>query len=157
MKHWKPIPAVVAALAGAALLALNTWAAPPAGAEQNPASRSLVLRSIMRDMGANVQHIAGGIAHEDWPAVEKAAAQLAEHRQPPLAEKVRILGYAGADAGKFKDHDERMQLAARRLGHAASRADGPAVISSFAELQATCLACHQAFRSRFVEHFYGKR
>lgn len=157
MKPWNPRSALVAAATSAALLALNMSVTSPADAQESVMGSPLALRSIMRDMGRSVQHIAGGIAQEDWAAVEKAATQLAEHRQPPLAEKVRILRYAGADAGKFKDHDERMQLAARRLAHAASRADGQAVISSFAEVQVTCLACHQVFRTRFVEHFYGKR
>lgn len=147
----------VAAAASAGLLALGMTVVPPADAQESATGRPLALRSIMRDMGRNVQQIAGGISQEDWPAVDKAATKLAQHPQPPLAEKMRVLRFAGVDAGKFKDHDERMQLAAKRLAHAASRGDGHTVISSFGEVQTTCLACHQSFRTRFVEHFYGKR
>lgn len=31
------------------------------------------------------------------------------------------------------------------------------MISSFATLQNSCLACHQSFHKMFVEHFYGQR
>jgi cytochrome c556 len=68
---------------------------------------------------------------------------------------MRILSFIGADTGKFKGHDEKTHLAARALEQAAARSDGQAVISSFATLQNSCLACHQSFRKPFVEHFYG--
>ena len=60
-------------------------------------------------------------------------------------------------AGKFKSHDEKTHQVARALEQAAVRSDGQAVISSFATLQNSCLACHQSFRKPFVEHFYVQR
>jgi len=43
------------------------------------------------------------------------------------------------------------------VGQAVVRSDGQAVISSFATLQNSCLACHQSFPKPFVEHFYEQR
>ena len=118
-------------------------------------SKPLALRKIMQDMGKNMQTIADGISREDWKLVENTAPLIAEHPQPPLTEKIRILAYVGTDVSKFKSHDGKTHEAARVLEESATRDDGYAVIADFATLQNTCLMCHQRFRKSFQEHFYG--
>ncbi len=119
-------------------------------------SEPLVLQKIMKDMGKNMQVIADGISREDWKLVEKTAPLIADHPQPPVVEKVKILAYVGTDASKFKGYDRKTHEAAGVLGESAAREDGYAIISDFATLQNTCLMCHQSFRKKFQEHFYGK-
>ncbi|MBE9564814.1 MAG: cytochrome C, partial [Proteobacteria bacterium] len=58
----------------------------------------------MRDMGKNMQVIADGISREDWKLIEKTAPLIADHPQPPISEKVRILAFVGTDVSKFKGH-----------------------------------------------------
>lgn len=128
-----------------------------AWADDTDKTKPLALRKIMQDMGKNMQGIADGISREDWEMVGKLAPLIADHPQPPLAEKLRILSFVGTDTGKFKGHDEKTHQAAQALEQAAARSDGPAVIASFATLQNSCLACHQSFRKPFMEHFYGQR
>jgi len=89
--------------------------------------------------------------------VAKIAPWIAEHPQPPLGEKMRVLAFIGTDASKFESHDEITHQAARALEQVAARNDGQGVIAVFANLQNGCLACHQSFRKPFVEHFYGQR
>lgn len=119
-------------------------------------AKPLALRKIMQDLGKNMQVIADGISREDWEMVAEVAPLIAEHPQPPLAEKMRILSFVGSDAAKFKSHDERAHQAAQVLEQDAVRSNGQSVISSFATLQNSCLACHQSFRKPFLEHFYGQ-
>ena len=126
-----------------------------AWADDTDKVKPLALRKIMQDMGKNMQAITDGVSREDWEMVVRVAPLIADHPQPPLIEKVRILGFIGSDAGKFKSHDEETHQAARALEQAAVRSDGQSVISSFAALQNSCLACHQSFRKPFVGHFYG--
>ncbi|APR04161.1 cytochrome c [Thauera chlorobenzoica] len=128
-----------------------------AWADDGSKTKPLVLRKIMQDMGKNMQAITDGISREDWEAVARAAPLIADHPQPPLTEKMRILSFVGSDAGKFKSHDEKMKRVARTLQDAALRDDGEAVIASFATLQSSCLICHQSFRKPFLEHFYMRR
>jgi cytochrome c556 len=87
--------------------------------------------------------------------VEKIAPLIADHPQPPLMEKMRILAYLGSDAAKFREFDAQTHEAALAMKQAAGSGDGKLVIQSFARLQEGCLGCHQAFRKPFVEHFYG--
>lgn len=128
-----------------------------AWADNADKAKPLALRKIMQDLGKNMQAITDGISREDWEMVAKIAPLIADHPQPPMGEKMRILSFIGADAGKFKGHDEKSSLAAQELRQAAARSDGQSVISSFATLQNSCLACHQSFRKPFLEHFYGQR
>ena len=89
--------------------------------------------------------------------VDKTAPAIAEHPQPPLAEKMRIMSFMGSNMGKFKEFDEQTHEAAHDLLHAAQEKDGQKVIAAFQKVQSSCLACHQTFRAPFVAHFYGKQ
>lgn len=153
MHHRLRFKAFTAALVGTFLASVGA----PACADATGRAKPLELRKIMQDLGRNMQQITDGISREDWEKVATIAPLIGEHPQPPLVEKMRILKFAGADAGKFKGYDEKTHAAAEALHQAARRGDGQAVISSFATLQNSCLACHQSFRKPFVEHFYGPR
>lgn len=125
MQHRHRFKAYFAATVIATLLA---GACPQAWADDAGNAKPLALRKIMQDMGKNMQVITDGISREDWEMVARAAPLIADHPQPPLAEKMRILGFVGSDTGKFKGHDEKTHQAAQALEQAAMRSDGQAVI-----------------------------
>lgn len=117
----------------------------------------LALRKIMKELGANMQTAVDGISKEDWKLVEKTAPLIADHPQPPIGEKLRIIAFMGSDMGRFKGYDEKVHEAAATLGKAASSGDGEAVIEAFRDIQKACYSCHREFRQGFVKHFYGSR
>jgi len=118
-------------------------------------NEDLALRAIMQELGSDMRKITDGIVLEEWQAIAEAAARIADHRKPPLAERQQIMGLLGNVAGKFKSYDNEVHLAAGELSEAAMREDGDAVIDSFARVQSGCLGCHKQFRSTILEHFYG--
>lgn len=120
------------------------------------AAEPLALQKIMKDLGTHMQTVTDGISREDWALVEKIAPLIAEHPQPPLTEKMRIMAFMVTNMGKFKAFDGQTHEAANEMAKAAQAKDGQKVISSFQKVQSSCLGCHQAFRAPFVEHFYGK-
>ncbi len=120
------------------------------------AAEPLELQKVMKELGKNMQVVTDGISREDWTLVESASHLIAEHPQPPFTEKVRIMSFMGTNMGKFKGFDGQTHDAANEMAKAAQEKDGQKVILSFQKLQSACLACHQAFRTAFVEHFYGK-
>lgn len=115
----------------------------------------LALQKIMKELGKNMQRITDGISREDWELVEKTAPLIADHPQPPLAEKMRIMRFIGTGMGKFKAYDGETHDQAQALGRAAGAGDGPGVILAFQKLQTSCYACHSEFRKPFAAHFYG--
>ncbi|MDP2784522.1 MAG: cytochrome c [Sulfurimicrobium sp.] len=121
------------------------------------AAEPLALQKVMKDLGKNMQTITDGISREDWELVEKTAPLIADHPQPPMTEKMRIMGFMGANMGKFKAHDGETHEQAQAVGKAAKAKDGQGVISAFQKLQTSCYNCHSEFRKPFMEHFYGKK
>ena len=136
---------VAASLISIALAASHVQAAEP-----------LEFQKVMKELGKNMQVITDGISREDWDLVAKTAPMIAEHPQPPLAEKTRIISFMGAEMSRFKSFDMQTHEAAHDLLHAAHEKDGQKVIDAFQKVQSSCLGCHQTFRSKFKEHFYGK-
>jgi cytochrome c556 len=128
-----------------------TWAD-----ENDSAVRPLSLRNIMKELSKNMQIVTDAISREDWEQVARTAPQIANRPQPPIAEKMRILSFAGSNVSEFKSFDKQTHQAAKGLEAIAVKKDGKGVIAQFATLQKSCLACHQSFRKTFKEHFYGK-
>lgn len=121
------------------------------------AAEPLALQKVMKDLGKNMQTITDGISRGDWELVEKTAPLIADHPQPPMMEKMRIISFMGTNMGKFKAHDAETHDQAQAVGKAAKAKDGPGVILAFQKLQTSCYNCHSEFRKPFVEHFYGKK
>lgn len=120
-------------------------------------ARPMALRSVMRQLGQDMQAVTGAISREDWASVADLSPRIASHAEPPLSEKMRILNWLGTDAGRFRGLDEQVHDAALAMGKVATRGDGQEVIAAFGRVQQQCLACHREFRQPFQEHFYGKR
>ena len=111
----------------------------------------------MKELGRNMQAITDGISREDWALIEKTAPHVADHPQPPLSERLRLMAFAGTDAGRFKAYDGETRAAAEAVAKGASAKDGKATILAFQRLQTGCFNCHRQFRKPFVDHFYGAR
>lgn len=124
-------------------------------ATQAQAAEPLELQKVMKELGRNMQVITDGISREDWELVAKTAPLIAQHPQPSLSEKTRIISFMGTKMSSFKAFDMKTHEAAHDLMHAAHEKDGQNVIAAFQKVQTTCLNCHQTFRAPFVEHFYG--
>lgn len=148
---------LVAALSLVAGLGLASASAPAPAETDAQAPKPLALRNIMKELGRNMQVITDGISREDWALIEKTVPRVAEHPQPPLSERLRIMAFAGTDAGRFKAHDGETHTAAEAVANGARAKDGEATILAFQRLQTGCFNCHREFRKPFVEHFYGAR
>ncbi len=121
------------------------------------AAEPLAFRGVMKELGRNMETVAGAIAYEDWATVEKTAHLIGEHPKPSLMERARILAFVGTSMSKFKEFDEQTHKGAHELVLAANAKDGMQVIATFQKIQEGCLGCHQNFRASFVEHFYGSK
>lgn len=117
-------------------------------------SEPMALRLIMQDLELNMQRIASAIIREDLATVAKLAPLVADHEQPPMTEKMRILSFMGSDAGAFKSLDGVTHDTAMMLKEVAENDDSDAVIKTYADLLQSCVACHQKFKQPFVDHFY---
>lgn len=143
-------------MASATLVAAASDSPTQTGDAERNTKEPLVLRSIMQDLSTDMQRITDGIATENWKRVAEIALNVANHSQPPMQERLRIIQFVGVDVGRFKGYDHQVHKLAITLSEAAGREDGAAVIEAFAQIQNNCLGCHQDFRQSVQEHFYGK-
>jgi len=107
-----------------------------------------LLRSIMVDLGGDMSDISRGLWLEDLPTVAAAAAAIAEHPRVSDMERSRIQGALGANFADFIQSDRRVHDTAVRLSARAAAGDLTATLDQLAELQVSCVACHQEFRER---------
>lgn len=152
MKTPMRLPAIAVALVTSMLasaVAVHANAVEPA--------KAMALQGVMQQLGRDMQAVTGAISREDWPAVARLAPKIADHPQPPLGEKIRILTWLGTNAGQFRGFDGQIHDAATAMGEAAARGNGQAVIAEFAKVQHGCLGCHEGFRASYVEHFHPQR
>ena len=134
-----------------AMIGALTWA--DDGTDTPP----LALRKIMQDMDKNMHSMADAISQKDWPLVERIAPLIADHRQPPFFEKMRIMGFVGTNISKYKAYDGSVVEQAQAIGKAAKSNDVQGTELMFRTLQASCDSCHNEFQKPFVAHFYGKK
>src|SRR3546814_6711355 len=107
-------------------------------------------RTVMNEFGRNMEAVTGAISREDWALVEALAPGIAHHAQPPAMEKMRILQWLGADAGKFRTLDARVERAAHDMPAPAAGGHGQEVIRAFSDVQQACRDWHQQLRKTFV-------
>ena len=62
------------------------------GAQSAEAAKPMALRSVMEKLGRDMQAVTGAISKEEWTLVAELAPKIAKHAEPPLGEKMRILG-----------------------------------------------------------------
>lgn len=145
---------LVTALVAASLFAGGLAAAARAAESGAP---PLQLRAVMQELGSNMQRVTDAISREEWARVAEVAPRIANHPEPPPEEKVRIITFLGAEAGRFRGFDQQTHVAADEMTAAAKRADGAGVIAAFAKVQTSCLGCHEGYRKKFIANFYGSR
>lgn len=146
-------PARVALRAVAALLAGALWPVWAGdGGDGLPE-----LRRIMRDLDVATRGVADGVAREDWTQVAEIASRIADHPQPPLAEKLHILALVGRDSARFRGYDGQIREAARSLQEAAKRKEGQAATRALADMRGACDACHATFRRPIQERYPERR
>ena len=115
----------------------------PAQAAESPS-----LLQIMQQLGRDLNRISDGLWREDYAAVAAAAQAIADHPQPPVEERTRIIGGLGADAGRFRQGDQNVHDAALAIKAAAEQEDSERVLQHYIGLVEGCMNCHTQFRER---------
>lgn len=72
------------------LFTVMTISVNPAGAQAESA-KPMALRGVMDKLGRDMQAITGAISKEEWAVVAELAPKIANHAEPPVAEKCAFL------------------------------------------------------------------
>src|SRR3546814_13543915 len=89
---------LVLAIAATAMLAsLLEFADARAGERAGEKEESMGLRTVMKELGRNMEAVTGAISREDWALVEELAPGTAHHAQPPaIARTGGVSGKGGS-------------------------------------------------------------
>lgn len=112
-----------------------------------PSDKSALL-GIMEELGTQVGRLAQAIMADDLATAIAAASAIADHPQPTLAERSRLLAHIGADAPAFRAANADVHDAAVAVRTAAQMGDRTALAAAFHRLADSCLSCHTRFRDR---------
>lgn len=115
----------------------------------------LRLKAIMNDLAGEMETISRGIWLGDFNIIEAAAVKVADHEKPPMAERMKILGFLKGRAGGFKAADASVHDNAMAMAEAAKREDMAGVVEKFDAVMKGCVECHTGYRADIVDHFYG--
>ena len=107
-----------------------------------------LLRSIMINLGSEMNEISRALSLGDLPTLAAAATAIAEHPHVSDTERERIQAVLGSNFGSFVSSDRQVHETSVHLSEAAAANDLPATLEQLAELQVRCVACHQEFRER---------
>ncbi len=100
----------------------------------------------MRGHLVAVQEIVAALAVEDFPAIERAAAQLGYSEQMG-----RKCSHMGAGAPGFTEQALNFHHTADRIGVAARERDRARVVTELGATLRTCTSCHAAWRQQVVD------
>ncbi|MEB2347692.1 MAG: cytochrome c [Comamonadaceae bacterium] len=127
------------------------------GACAQSTAEPMALRGVMQQMDHDAQAASAAIERKDWMAVATLASLLARHSEPPMSERMRILGWLLTDATTFRNYDKQVKAAATQLQTAALKADAAESRAAYQRMQQSCDGCHNSFRAKYLDHFYGNK
>ncbi len=141
----------------ACVLLSSVFAVPAAwaGGSAGKLGAPLELRSIMRELSVDMEGVVSGIVAGDMAVVEEHARRVADHRRPPATEMGGIVKLLGPDMPAFKGIDTLVHDGALGVADAAAAGDTRAVLEGYSSVLSGCVECHERFRPRVIEHFYG--
>jgi hypothetical protein len=93
-----------------------------------------------------VQDIVLGVAAEDFPAVEKAAARIGT--SPHMAQ---MCNHMGSGAPGFTEQAMAFHRTADAIAPAAARKDGKAVMAALGQTLQACTGCHETWKQSVVD------
>jgi len=104
------------------------------------------LKYIMQEMIVNTQLLTKGIFYEDYQQIMQAAKNIADHPEPGLTSKVKLMNYMGKEMVEFKKLDTFVHDTAIKISNAAQQKNMPEIITEYHTLIDGCQSCHTNYK-----------
>ena len=109
------------------------------------------MKSVMQQLTKDMQTLFGHIMKDEFEEIEKYAEKVANHDEPPVTHRLRIIGSLGTSFPAFKAHDDNVHINAMALKKAASERNIEGVLSHYAKVTSSCNDCHKEYRKQIQE------
>ena len=116
----------------------------PAMASDDPKNMKEVMQRISNDMSKLVNHI----MKDEYDEILVLAEKVANHDEPPVSHRLRIIAELGLDFTDFKKNDDEVHINAVAMKKAAINKDTTAIIDNYGKVMQSCNNCHKQYRKR---------
>jgi len=106
------------------------------------------LKETMRGVLGNTQAIVEGLMIDDYSKIASNAEAIAFHQSPSPSKRMAILNELGMESMTFTLYDDGLRKHATKLKKAAENRDQKEVMSTLADMMASCANCHNTYRKR---------
>ncbi len=105
-------------------------------------------KNLMRQLQQDFSTLQAALLSGDLNQAAQAADAIAHHQPPPLEERKWIMTRLGKQALKFKEWDQQVHQATKRLAEAAQAKDRKKAQELYQQALQGCFGCHHQFRKR---------
>ena len=112
----------------------------------SPDSLGPPLKSLMVELGLNMEKINAGIWREDYRLVSQGAAGIANHPQVSTQEQAIIREALGDQIKNFAQFDGLVHRTAAEIQRVADTQRMDSILVLYSHLQNGCVSCHSGFR-----------
>ncbi len=108
-------------------------------------------KEVMQRIELNMSKIVGHIMREEFDEIVQLAEQVANHDEPPLTHRMKLIAELGTDFIDFKSHDDNVHINSVAMQEAAKRKDLDSVIINYGKTMQSCNHCHKKYRGRIQQ------
>jgi cytochrome c556 len=116
-------------------------------AESDPKNMKEVMQRISNDM----EKLVGHLMKDEFEEVARYADKIANHDEPPLSQRLRMIANLGTEFTKFKNHDDEVHINATAMKKAADNRNVQDVIDNYTKVLTNCNNCHKDYRKQIQE------
>lgn len=106
------------------------------------------LKSLMNELGQNMEKVNAGIWREDFRIISQGADGIANHPKVAPQELTVIKKALGEQIKVFVQFDNLVHQTAVEMRRVAAAQRMDTILVLYGQLQQGCVSCHSAFRSR---------
>lgn len=106
------------------------------------------IQEVMQRIEVNMGKLFSHIMREEFEQIAVMADKVADHEEPPITHRLKIIAELGTDFTDFKKHDDDVHINSVTMEKAAKKRDLEAVIISYGKTVQSCNNCHKTYRSR---------
>ena len=105
-------------------------------------------KEVMQRIETDMSKLIGHIMKEEYSDIISTAERVANHDEPPIAQRLRLIAELGTDFTNFKSHDDDVHINSVAMQEAAEKKDIDSVIVSYGKTLQSCNNCHKKYRER---------
>ena len=108
-------------------------------------------KEVMQRISVDMSKLIDPIMKGDFAKVHEIAEHVANHSEPPLSHRLKIIAKLGLDFTDFKKYDDEVHINSVAIQASANNKDIEGMIDNYWKTMKSCHGCHKKYRERIRE------